>query len=75
MSSFLSHRPDATLTGWNTPVTGARPFYDLTNPIVYHRDEATVAEGGELESSGTVKVMAKKRNRKTSEVDFARVDM
>ncbi|KDE09521.1 hypothetical protein MVLG_00419 [Microbotryum lychnidis-dioicae p1A1 Lamole] len=23
-------------------VTGARPFYDLTNPIVYHRDEATV---------------------------------
>ena len=23
-------------------VTGARPFYDLTNPIVYHRDEATI---------------------------------
>ncbi|KAK4703418.1 RAB6A-GEF complex partner protein 2, partial [Phenoliferia sp. Uapishka_3] len=21
-------------------ITGARPFYDLTNPIVYHRDEA-----------------------------------
>jgi len=24
-------------------VTGARPFYDLTNPIIYHRDEATVS--------------------------------
>ncbi|KAK4052398.1 Golgi membrane exchange factor (Ric1p-Rgp1p) subunit [Microbotryomycetes sp. JL201] len=23
-------------------VTGARPFYDLTNPIVYHRDEALI---------------------------------
>ena len=24
-------------------VTGARPFYDLTNPIVNHRDEATTS--------------------------------
>ncbi|KAK4057024.1 Golgi membrane exchange factor (Ric1p-Rgp1p) subunit [Microbotryomycetes sp. JL221] len=24
-------------------VTGARPFYDLTNPIVYHRDEAIIS--------------------------------
>ncbi|KAM0790676.1 hypothetical protein ACM66B_004535 [Microbotryomycetes sp. NB124-2] len=23
-------------------VTGARPFYDLTNPIVYHRDESVI---------------------------------
>ncbi|GAA5941573.1 Rgp1p [Sporobolomyces koalae] len=23
-------------------VTGARPFYDLTNPVIYQRDEATV---------------------------------
>ena len=27
-------------------VTGARPFYDLTNPVVYHRDEAIVAVVG-----------------------------
>ncbi|KPV73591.1 uncharacterized protein RHOBADRAFT_54795 [Rhodotorula graminis WP1] len=25
-------------------VTGARPFYDLTNPVIFQRDEATVAE-------------------------------
>ena len=24
-------------------VTGARPFYDLTNPVIYQRDEATVS--------------------------------
>jgi len=23
-------------------VTGARPFYDLTNPVIYQRDEATI---------------------------------
>ncbi|GAA5843084.1 hypothetical protein JCM9279_001856 [Rhodotorula babjevae] len=25
-------------------VTGARPFYDLTNPVIFQRDEATVVE-------------------------------
>lgn len=24
-------------------VTGARPFYDLTNPVIYQRDEATIS--------------------------------
>lgn len=42
-------------------VTGARPFYDLTNPIVYHRDEATTADVDEP------KVTVTKRPRRPSE--------
>lgn len=36
-------------------MTGARPFYDLTNPIVYHRDEATI------EGADDTKVVVKTR--------------
>lgn len=43
-------------------MTGARPFYDLTNPIVYHRDEATTAV---LDDSQTV---VTKRPRRPSEL-------
>ena len=25
-------------------MTGARPFYDLTNPVIFQRDEATTAD-------------------------------
>lgn len=32
------------LADWeNSAVTGSRPFYDLTNPIIYHRDEAATS--------------------------------
>lgn len=36
----------ARLTRNEGTVTGARPFYDLTNPVIFQRDEATVSETG-----------------------------
>jgi len=59
VSSFLS-LSDLTLP-LPSIVTGARPFYDLTNPIVYHRDEATIADVDEP------KVTVTKRPRRPSE--------
>lgn len=38
-------------------VTGARPFYDLTNPVIYQRDEAVVKEGAETKEKGIVAVV------------------
>jgi hypothetical protein len=35
-------------------VTGARPFYDLTNPIVYHRDEAWISSVGDVKDKRKV---------------------
>lgn len=49
------------------PVTGARPFYDLTNPIVYHRDEATI-EGADEQKV----VIQRARRPSTGLQDFER---
>ncbi|ORY75976.1 Rgp1-domain-containing protein [Leucosporidium creatinivorum] len=47
-------------------VTGARPFYDLTNPIVYHRDEATTADVDEPKTT----VTKRPRRPSTGRQDF-----
>lgn len=44
---------DSELIGRIThAVTGARPFYDLTNPVIYQRDEAIVKD--EVEKKGSL---------------------
>lgn len=40
--SFLRCRSGADAS--STAVTGARPFYDLTNPVIFQRDEAITAD-------------------------------
>lgn len=35
---------DTRTDGSEVTVTGARPFYDLTNPVIYQRDEAIVKD-------------------------------
>jgi hypothetical protein len=38
-------------------VTGARPFYDLTNPVIFQRDEAIVKDEVETKEKGVVSVV------------------
>ena len=38
-------------------VTGARPFYDLTNPVIYQRDEAIVKDEVDTKEKGVVSVV------------------
>ncbi|GAA5927422.1 hypothetical protein JCM1841_000467 [Sporobolomyces salmonicolor] len=48
-------------------VTGARPFYDLTNPIIYQRDEATT---GAAEDDVKVPTRRKAHRPDTGRPDF-----
>ena len=38
-------------------MTGARPFYDLTNPVIFQRDEAIVKDEVETKEKGVVSVV------------------
>ena len=48
----------------NVSVTGVRPFYDLTNPIVWHRDEAKITSDDDLPED--ILDYGKKRQRQRS---------
>ncbi|GAA5986158.1 hypothetical protein JCM10908_006436 [Rhodotorula pacifica] len=48
-------------------MTGARPFYDLTTPVIYQRDEAIVKDEVETKEKGVVKAV---RRADTEKEDF-----
>ncbi|GAA5867854.1 hypothetical protein JCM3774_005884 [Rhodotorula dairenensis] len=49
-------------------MTGARPFYDLTNPVIYQRDEAIVKDEVETKEKGAAVAVARRTD--TEKEDF-----